>query len=174
MSAIRFDAAAIWTALDDSAAAGNNSFTSLANGSAVLSGTSHFDGSGGPPSSIDNSSGGARTGDLWMDLSLALVLSTTSGIATNPTLDVYLLPQEDGTNYADGTAGASPTTLAGCYVGSFVARSTTSQQFCAPLKGIPLPPCKCQLQVVNNTGVALGGQNAGTALKVKTYRPQTP
>jgi hypothetical protein len=173
MSAIRFDAASNWVAIDDSATAGNNSFTSLANGSAVLSGTSNFNGSA-KPSSIDNTPGSTRGSDLWADLFMSVVLSTTSGLATNPTLDVYLLPQEDGTNYPDGTAGASPTTVQGCYVGSFAVRSTTSQQFPAPLKGVPLPPVKCQLQVVNNTGVALGGQNAGTALKVTTYRPQSP
>jgi hypothetical protein len=174
MSAIRFDAASPWAAIDDSGTSGSNSLTSLANGSAALSGTSHFDGSGGPPSSIDNSASGSRTGDLWMDLALAVKLSTTSGLAANPTLDVYLLPQEDGSNYADGTAGGSPTTLAGCYVGSFAVRSTTSLQYTAPLKGIPLPPCKCQLQVVNNTGVALAGQSSGSTLTVVTYRPQTP
>ncbi len=168
---IKLDSASAYTAINDSAAsAGNNSFTSLVTGSAVLSGTSNFDGAG-VPSSIDNSSTGARGGDMWMDLALALKLSTTSGVASNPTMDVYLLPREDGTNYADGTAGSSPVLLTGAYIGSFPVRSTTNVQYCAPLKGIPLPPFKCQLQVVNSTGVTLAAQNGGSALTVVTYRP---
>jgi hypothetical protein len=143
------------TLLDDTAAAGNASLTSLAAASAVIT----------TSPGVDNTS---RL-DFWADLELTIYFASAPTAGT--TVDLYLLESADGTNYADGTAGSSPVTVTSHLIGSFPVRAVTTIQRVS-LRGVPLPPLKFNIQLLNNTNQAFAAQNTGSRLKVVTYREQ--
>jgi len=152
---IYLDPNSLATLLDDTGTAGNNSLTSLAAGSAALTSSP----------GIDNTS---RL-DFWADFELVIYFG--SAPTAGQTVDLYLLPAMDGSNYADGTAGSSPVTAQVHFIGSFAVRAITTVQRLV-LRGIPLPPTKMNVQLVNNTSQAFAGQSTGSRLKVLTYREQ--
>ncbi len=88
-----------------------------------------------------------------------------SAPTANTTCDLYVLESVDGTNYGDGTAGSSPVTSTNHFVGSFVLRAVTTKQI-INLRGVPLPATNFKVQLVNNGGQAIAGQNSGSRLKV--------
>lgn len=97
-------------------------------------------------------------------------LSVTFG--SNPTagntVDLYLIPAPDGTNYDDNTTGASGAAPATCYAGGFPLRAVTTAQK-VPLglgqQGqIPLPPVKFKAFLLNKSGVAFPA--SGSTLKM--------
>lgn len=154
----KFDANTLTTVLDDTAVAGNGSLTTLAAGSAAITGTA-----------IDNTP--ATRGDLWMDVEFTLFYGTNP--VAGETVSLYLLPSYDGTNFEDGTAGATPVTVGSHFVGSVPLRAVTTVQRLA-LRGIPIPPTKFNLQFVNNSAAAaLAAQNSGSRVKVMTMRTQS-
>lgn len=104
-------------------------------------------------------------------------LNATFGVAPTAgnTVDLYLVPASDGTNYADNTSGASGTTSANYYVGSFPLRAVTTAQkigLTGPSGSGPiwLPPLPFKAFVVNKGGQALGA--TGHTLKMVPYRQQ--
>lgn len=117
---------------------------SLANGSATAAGTAY-----------DNTT----NLDLWADF----VLDVT--FASNPTagstIDLYLIPSVDGTNYAD-----SAVLPASYLVGSFVLRAVSTAQKVALLR-VPLLPGKAKFAAVNNSGQAFPA--SGSTVKLRTY-----
>lgn len=151
--------------IDDSAIAGNNSLTTLAAGSAALTGTTNFNGSpGAKPTSIDNSATGFQ--DFYLDLMVKLIFGVAP--TAGKTVDFYILYSLDGTNYGGGTAGASPTTVATQFIGSVPLVNATTQPLMT-ITRVPICPYKFQIQVVNSADQALGAQNAGSAITASVY-----
>ena len=92
-----------------------------------------------------------------------------SSPTANSTVDLYLVPALDGTNYADySTTG--PVVDPNTYVGSFVLRATTSaQRRMSPW--FPLPAADFKLGVVNNSGQAFPA--SGSTVKLLTELDQS-
>jgi hypothetical protein len=104
-------------------------------------------------------------------------LNVTFG--TNPTaastVDLYLIPAPDGTNYDDavtGAAGSAPNTS---YVGGFPLRAVTSAQKVPLGVGIAgpvqLPPTKFKVFALNKSGQAFPA--SGSTIKMVPYRYQS-
>lgn len=88
----------------------------------------------------DNSSGLFFWGDI-------LLVSAFATAPVSGSVDLYLIPAPDGTNYADSPTSPLPANL---YVGSWLANFTTSQRL--HLRGVSLPPFLFRAYVNNNTG----------------------
>lgn len=101
-----------------------------------------------------------------------LVTFGTGPTANNP-IDLYLVPSVDGTNYVDGTDGASPISQQQYFAGSFYVRNVTSAQRLylggpgAPYL-IPLPPLLFKPQIVNRAGQTFAA--SGNTLIMVPYR----
>jgi len=93
-----------------------------------------------------------------------------SGFSPNPTagntVDLYLIPATDGTNYTDGGAATRP---ASAYRGSWVMRSASP--LVLALQGISLPPCPFKITVLNNSGAAMGA--TGNKVSISPYNYQS-
>lgn len=104
--------------------------------------------------------------DLFADFeaNVTFALAPTAGTS----LDLYLVPSIDGTNYEDGGQTASnvqPSTA--YYAGSFIVRAVTTAQKIA-IQGVRLGPNKFEAVLVNNTtGQALAA--SGNTVGYRTY-----
>lgn len=103
-------------------------------------------------------------------------LNVTFG--TNPTagstVDLYIIPAPDGTNYDDNTTGASGTAPANCYVGGFPLRAVTTAQkvpLGVGLTRVELPPTKFKAFLVNKSGQSFPA--SGSTLKMVPHRYQS-
>lgn len=104
-------------------------------------------------------------------------LNVTFG--SNPTagntVDLYIIPAPDGTNYDDAVTGASGSAPATSYAGGFPLRAVTSAQkvpLGLGLSGpVPLPPTKFKAFVLNKSGVAFPA--SGSTVKMVAYRYQS-
>lgn len=99
-------------------------------------------------------------------------LNVTFGTAPTDrtTVDLYLIPAPDGTNYDDSDATANASRApASCLVGSWEIKNTTSAQK-IPLFNIPLPPTKFKPFVLNQTNQAFPA--SGSTIKLVPYRLQ--
>ena len=85
-----------------------------------------------------------------------------------PYLEVFLVESVDGTNFEDGDASTRPARPA-----SFVVpvRTVATQQRIAA-SGVPIPPAKFKVLVVNKTGQALTNTNSENGLSMRTYSPE--
>jgi hypothetical protein len=120
---------------------------SLANGSTALS------------AAIDNSSDHF----IYIDCELEVTFGTAP--ALNSPVELYVLPSQDGTNYADGSAGAPGTVPAPhCLRGVFLVRNVTSAQRVI-LERIEVPPGLYKLLVRN-----MAGQSMAASGNVLAYR----
>lgn len=97
-------------------------------------------------------------------------LNVTFGSAptANNTVDLYLIPCPDGTNYDDAVTGASGSAPSTSYAGGFPLRAVTSAQK-VPLGlgvqgAIPLPPVKFKAFLLNKSGQAF--PSSGSTLKM--------
>lgn len=102
-------------------------------------------------------------------------LNVTFG--TNPTqgstVDLYIVPAPDGTNYDDATTGATLLTPITSFAGSFPLRNVTSAQK-VPLGAITqifLPPTKFKIQVYNRSAQAFPA--SGSTVKFTPFRYQS-
>jgi hypothetical protein len=86
-----------------------------------------------------------------------------TGPSADSTLDLFLVPAPDGTNYDDGSSSVYSQNHA---VGGWTMRNVNTQQKIA-LWGVPLPPTKFKLQVVNNTDQAIAA--SGNLVKMIAY-----
>jgi hypothetical protein len=96
--------------------------------------------------------------------SFELVVAFSSAPVAGKTVDLYLLPTLDGTNYADGSASAEPSQTS--YGGSFAVRNVTTAQRLV-LVGVPLPASDFKVQLINRAGQAFSA--SGHALKLAAY-----
>ena len=111
----------------------------LANGSGSALGTEY-----------DNATNKFLFGDF------ELVLNTLGAAATaNATVDLYLIPKTDGTNYSQGGTTAQP---ANSYKGSWVMLATTTARL--TIHGVPLPPLAFKAFVVNRCGQAFNATSS--------------
>lgn len=148
MASIKLEAAAITSVL-------TTELNSLANAAAAL-GTEY-----------DN----ATNLYLWamFELNVTFGSSPTAG----NTVDLYIIPAPDGTNYDDNTTGASGAAPSTSYVGGFPLRAVTSAQK-VPLgatRRVDLPPTKFKVFVVNGSGQAFPA--SGSTVKMIAYRYQS-
>lgn len=125
----------------------------------------------------------AALGETEYDNSLNLYmfglfeLNVTFGSAptANSTVDLYLIPAPDGTNYDDAITGASGTAPITSFLGGFPLRAVTTAQkipLGAGLRGnIALPPTKFKLFAINRSGGAFPA--SGSSVKAVFYRYQS-
>lgn len=116
-------------------------------------------------SAYDNSAAGNQF--FWADFELVVTYGTAP--SAGATVDIYLLEAPDGTNYADGTSGASPVVVSTHYAGSFPLRAVTTLQRIV-IRGVPLTPIPFKAQLVNGSGQAMAA--SGNTLKMLPYRDQ--
>ncbi len=97
--------------------------------------------------------------DLWADfqLNVDFVSAPTAGTS----VDLYLVPSVDGTNYADAAVAQAPY-----YVGSFPMSAVTPAQI-AVIRQVPLGPGKFKPAVVNGSGQAFPA--TGTTVQFRSY-----
>lgn len=108
-------------------------------------------------SEIDNS--GATS---YTHMHLDFLFRLQSAPTANLTLDVYLIPAVNGTNYADSAVPiAGPQWLC-----SFPAQALNTAQRIAYLH-LPVPRLKFKLAVVNSTGQALTNTNDENVLSYR-------
>jgi hypothetical protein len=101
------------------------------------------------------------TGYFWGDFELVV----TFGVAptADTTVDLYLIPALDGTNYCDGGNSVLPVNT---QRGQWSLRNVTSMRL--PIHAVMLPPCKFKIFVFNNnSGQAFAG--SGNTVKMLSY-----
>ena len=86
-----------------------------------------------------------------------------TGPTADTTLDLYLVPALDGTNYADGSTTVAAQNNA---VGGYTMRAVTTEQRLT-IWGILLPPCKFKMQLFNNTNQGMPA--SGSTVKMIAY-----
>lgn len=148
MASIKLEAASVSTVL-------STELNSLANAAAAL-GTEY-----------DNSS------NLYLWATFELNVAFGSSPTAGNTVDLYIIPAPDGTNYDDNTTGASGAAPSTSYVGGFPLRAVTSAQK-VPMgvaRRIDLPPTKFKIFVVNGSGQAFPA--SGSTVKMIPYRYQS-
>lgn len=128
----------------------------LANGNRVISGSTS---TGITSGVVDNAT------DLYMWADFEFTCTFASAPSAGQTVDLYLVPSVDNTNFADGDASIVPPTT--YYRGSFVLRAVTSAQRVAVL-GVPLPPEKFKVLLANSSGAAL--PSGGGIVKMQRYK----
>lgn len=105
-----------------------------------------------------------------------LVVDFVSAPTAGPTIELYLVPALDGTNYADGDG--TPLAQLNTFIGAFDVRATTAaMRLILGLPGamgapnlVPLPPLKFKALVYNKSGQAFPA--SGSTLKMVPYRRQ--
>ena len=88
-----------------------------------------------------------------------------AAIKSLQTIDFYLSPSRDGTNYpsVDVTNASLPP---GAFKGSFVSTTSGNGQYRMAIEGIPLLPVKYQGYIINNTGQTIA---SGWGITIDTY-----
>jgi hypothetical protein len=104
---------------------------------------------------------------FWGDLELTVTFA--SAPTANSTVEVYIVPAENGTNYATTTDGASPIVDLNSFIGSFNIPAQTSA-IRRNIRGIPLPPCLFKLYAIDKAGVAFPA--TGSVITLYPYREQ--
>jgi len=105
---------------------------------------------------LDNRSAGNAAENFWGNFELKAGFAPADGIV-GKTVDLYLVPALDGTNFADVDT-TTPTAPPTCYAGSFViALSQTAAQR-LPLVGVPLQPLLYKAYLFNNSGQPMSAQ----------------
>ena len=149
MASIKLEAAAITTVA-------STELNSLANAALALG------------AEYDNSSG------LYLYGLFELNVTFGSNPTAGNTVDLYLIPAPDGTNYDDAVTGASGTAPITTYVGGFPLRAVTTAQkvpLGLGLTLVNLPPTKFKAFIVNKSGVAF--PSSGSTVKMVPYRYQS-
>jgi hypothetical protein len=117
-------------------------------------------------SAIDNSS----NLDLYMDLQLEIKYTSSTPTVGITVAEVYLIPQVDGTNYAEGASGVTPQ--AALLVAAFETRNPSTSNFeYLDAPGVPMPVGNFKLLLVNKSGKTLA--SSGNTLKFRTYKLQS-
>ena len=148
MASIKLEAGSITTLL-------STEMNSLANNAAALG------------VEFDNSDG------LWMWGVFELNVTFGSNPTAGNTVDLYLIPAPDGTNFDDAVTGASGSAPVTCYAGGFPLRAVTSAQKVpvGVVRRIELPPTKFKGFVINRAGVSF--PSSGSTVKMVPYRYQS-
>ncbi len=116
----------------------------------------------------DNSSG------LYLYGLFELNVTFGSAPTAGNTVDLYIIPAPDGTNYDDAVTGASGSAPITTYVGGFPLRAVTTAQkvpLGLGLTLINLPPTKFKVFALNKSGQAF--PSSGSTIKLIPYRYQS-
>lgn len=105
--------------------------------------------------------------DMYADFILSLA-AQGSARSSGARVDLYILPQSDGTNYPYGGDSLDPDP--GLLAGSFAFDAATTARV-AVLRGILLPPMDFHVLVVNETGQALAA--SGSTLQMRRYNVES-
>jgi hypothetical protein len=130
----------------------------LASGSGVTQNT-------GTNAAFDNQA----AGNLYFWGSFELDVTFGTAPTDNSTVDLYIVPALDETNFTPTTDGASPVVDLNSYAGSFNVRANTAAQK-PKIQGVPLPPCKFKLYAINKTQQQFPA--TGSTLSFLPYREQ--
>ena len=149
MSSIKLEAGSITTVL-------STELNSLANVAAALA-----------------SSGYDNSASLYLWAIFELNVTFGSAPSATGTIDLYIIPAPDGSNYDDAVTGASGAAPATSYVGGFPLRAVTSAQKIpiGAARRVDLPPVPFKVFVVNNSGQAF--PSSGSTVKMVPYRYQS-
>ncbi len=149
MASIKLEAAAIATVA-------STELNSLANAALALG------------ADYDNSTG------LYLYGLFELNVTFGSNPTAGNTVDLYIIPAPDGTNYDDAVTGAAGTAPITSYVGGFPLRAVTTAQkvpLGLGLTLVNLPPTKFKVAVKNGSGQAF--PSSGSTIKMIPYRYQS-
>jgi hypothetical protein len=118
---------------------------------------------------FDNAAG------LWIDATFQLEATFGSAPTANSTIDLYIIPSYDGTNFTNAVTGVAGSAPVSSYVGGFPLSAVTTIQripLAVGLMGpIRLPPLKFKGFVVNKSGV--GFPASGSTVKMILSRYQS-
>jgi hypothetical protein len=103
------------------------------------------------------------TGNRYMFGMFQLDVTFGSSPTAGTLCTLYLIPATDGTNYNDGGGTVRPQNAV---IGSFAMRAVNTQQRVTFI-GIPLPPTKFKIFLVNGTDQAF--PNSGSTVKMVPY-----
>ena len=103
---------------------------------------------------------------FYMDIEVLLAQVDLSA-QTNPSIDIYLLPSLDDTNYADGADATDPSVQ---HLAKSVGVLESDAAHREVSRGIVIPPAKFKLLVENKTGAALAA--SGNTVKYRTYHEE--
>lgn len=131
----------------------NDNGGSTANGVGVAASTS-----------LDNRSGGNGAQNFWGNFELKTA-GFGSSVTAGVTVDLYLVPAIDGTNYCDVTSSIPNTSY---YVGSFVL-ITGSAATRSTVLNVPLQPLLYKAYLYNQAGQTM---SANWGLRVVTSQEQ--
>lgn len=127
----------------------------LANGSSAIAATGY-----------DPTSTGYTHGEFELNVTFG------SAPTAEATVDLYLIPAMDGTNYATTATGASPVQPSTAYAGGFPCKANTSAQKIPLGVGqagkLELPACPFKAYVKNGSGQAFPANSS--TLKMKPLR----
>jgi hypothetical protein len=120
-------------------------------------------GSGGTGSALGTAYNNASSLNLWGDF----WLSVTFGVAptADTTVDLYIVPATDGSNYNDGGTSTQPVNF---YRGSWSLRAVTAHSL--TIHGVMLPPVPFKIFIVNGSNQAFPG--SGSTVQMVGYREQ--
>ena len=105
---------------------------------------------------------------LYVEGLFELLVTFGTGPTAGETVDLYLVPASDGTNYADGSSSVVSDNH---FIGSFVVRSVTSAQRIVLREIVKLPPLKFKVHVKNNTSQSMA--SSGNTVKMVPIRYQS-
>ncbi len=88
-----------------------------------------------------------------------------SGVSSNTTIDFYLVPSRDGTNFMDANTGV-PNLPTNHFKGSFVIANSGNSRHRLGIEGIPLLPVIYRAYIQNNTGATLA---SGWSLQIDGF-----
>ena len=106
--------------------------------------------------------------NLWPNADFEFVLKWATGPTDNSQISLWIIPAEDGTNYADGSASVVPR--ANLSIGVLLVRNTTSSQRLV-VRTIPLPACKFKIVFLNGSNQTT--DSSGNSAKVFPYSLQS-
>jgi hypothetical protein len=97
-------------------------------------------------------------------LSVELVFTCAEAPTAGTTIELYILPSEDGTNYADGAADLDPASTP---TAIFTVRAVTTAQRPPAEVNIPIPPKKFKLLLKSEMD-----KSASCTLTASTYNEE--
>jgi hypothetical protein len=110
--------------------------------------------------------------NLDMIATAELQVDTVSATTADASVELWMIPALDGTNYSDWTSGASPRASGAILCGHFVMDGVTAAQR-KVLRGgqFYLPPCDVKFAVINRSGTAFPA--SGSVVRISTWNVQT-
>lgn len=104
-----------------------------------------------------------NTANLYQFMNFELYVRGAVAFTSGSTVDYWIIPSVDGTNYGDGSASVTPARPPDGY---FAVRAVTTQQRTAPLGNNPVmvPNCKFKILIRNSGGQAFTNVNGENTL----------